>query len=172
MSDTLVLGVGNVLLTDDGAGVYAMRRLRDTFPRLENTRFIDAGTLSFVIAPDFGDANNLIVFDAADLGAAPGTVACFINNEMDDFLYAGSRSVHEVGLSDIMDFSRLLESIPPNRALIGIQPDIVEWGEYPSELIRAAIPRAIAIARNLIEVWTLPPLLPAGVREVSVHVRH
>ncbi len=171
MGETLILGVGNVLLSDDGAGVYAMRRLRESVPGLISVRYIDAGTLSFMLAPDFEDVTNLIVFDAADLKSQPGTVACFINNEMDDFLYAGSRSVHEVGLSDIMDFSRLLDSIPPNRALIGIQPDVVDWGEFPSEAVAEAIPRAVAIARNLVEVWSLPPLLPSNPSGVSLHVQ-
>ena len=76
MAKTLVLGVGNVLLADEGAGVHAMRYLQDHYD-LRNTTYLDAGTLSFTLAADIAEADNLIVFDAAQIDAKPGTVRVF-----------------------------------------------------------------------------------------------
>jgi len=73
MTRTLVLGVGNILLADEGAGVHAMRYLEEHYD-LPNTTFLDAGTLSFSLAADIADADNMIVFDAAQLGTNPGDV--------------------------------------------------------------------------------------------------
>jgi hydrogenase maturation protease len=162
MRETLVIGVGNILLMDDGAGICAMRHLRDSKPRLADTQFLDAGTLNFLLSTDIERADNLVIFDAADLGEKPGTVQCFLNEELDDFLCSGSRSAHEIGIADLMDFARLLDCVPSNRALIGLQPEIIDWGEWLSEPVEAAIPRAAGMARQLIEDWSTPSRRRAG----------
>ena len=95
MSKNLVLGVGNTLLSDEGAGVHAMHYLQTHAPDLVDTEFLDAGTLSFTLADDIASATNLIIFDAAQLDAEAGTVQVFENDELDNFLRFGRRSVHE-----------------------------------------------------------------------------
>jgi hydrogenase maturation protease len=155
MSRTLVLGVGNILLADEGAGVHAMHYLEEHYD-LPNTTFLDAGTLSFSLAADIADADNMIVFDAAQLGIEPGEVRVFEGPDMDEFLVSGRRSVHEVGFSDLMDIARLEEVLPQRYALIGIQPEKLGWGDAPSETVRRAFPRAAANAAALIFRWVKP----------------
>jgi hydrogenase maturation protease len=73
---------------------------------------------------------------------------------MDEFLGSGGRrSVHEVSLLDLMAAVALWGHLPPRRALIGIQPQIIDWSEAPSEAVAHAIPRACEHARELIERW-------------------
>ena len=155
MTRTLVLGVGNILLADEGAGVHAMRYLEEHYD-LPNTTFLDAGTLSFSLAADIANADNMIVFDAAQLDVAPGEVKVFEGADMDEFLVSGRRSVHEVGFSDLMDIARLEGVLPQKYALIGIQPELLGWGEEPSETVRRAFPRAAANAAALIFRWVKP----------------
>ena len=153
MTGTLVLGVGNILLADEGAGVHAMHYLEDTsdFP---DTAFLDGGTLSFTLAADIADAENLIVFDAAQLDAEPGAVRVFEDDEVDEFLRSGRRSVHEVGFADLMDIARLEGTLPKHYALIGIQPEQLGWGEAPGAAVTRAIPEAARCAAALIDKWT------------------
>jgi len=155
MSDTLILGVGNTLLSDDGAGVHAMSYLRDKHVTPPGTTFIDAGTLSFTLADDIASARQLIIFDAADLDADPGTIRVFDAEEFDAFLHSGKRSVHEVGFADLMDIARLQECLPERRALIGIQPGEFGWSSEPGEKVQTAIPEAARLACQLIEQWNL-----------------
>ena len=154
MSNTLVLGVGNTLLSDEGAGVHAMRYLQAHSAEDGETEFLDAGTLSFTLADDIASANNLIIFDAAQLGADPGCVRVFENEELDEFLCSGRRSVHEVGFADLMDIARLQYCLPINRALIGIQPGDLGWGEYSGTAVQAAFPKAAELAIALIRKWS------------------
>ena len=154
---TLVIGIGNVLLCDDGAGVHAVRRLAARVgPDRPDVRFLDGGTLSFTLAPAIEAADRLIVFDAARVGGPAGAVACFVDAEMDRHFGRSRRSVHEVGLLDLIDIARLTGSIPPQRALIGIEPDRIEWGETPSERVAAGIERAIEIGERLLREWPVP----------------
>ena len=153
MSHTLFLGVGNTLLSDEGAGVHAMRHLQDQGPWPDHFEFLDAGTLSFVLADAIAEATNLLIFDAAELGEQPGHVRVFEGDELDDFLLGGKRSVHEVGFADLMDIARLQDCLPVNRALIGIQPGDFGWGDRPGETVSNALPKATALARNILDRW-------------------
>jgi len=151
---TLVLGIGNTLLSDEGIGVHAIHYLQDNHSDLPNTNYIDGGTLSFTLAADIEEADHLIVIDAAQLHADPGTVKTFINDDMDRFLGQGNkRSVHEVGLLDLMHISRLTGHFPRQRALIGIQPQKLDWGESPTDAVSAAIPLACEQIVAQIRSW-------------------
>jgi hydrogenase maturation protease len=74
---------------------------------------------------------------------------------MDVFLGAARRSPHEVGLLDLFDIARLTESLPENRALIGIQPKSIEWGMSPTPPVEKALPIAVEQAENLLEQWEI-----------------
>ena len=152
MTSTLVLGVGNSLLADEGAGIHAMRYLEKHYD-LTDVTYIDAGTLSFTLASDIADADHLIVFDAAQIGTAPGGIKVLQDEEVDEFLKSGKCSVHEVGFADLMDIARLEGYMPERYALIGIQPETLGWGESPSEPVRRALPRAAANAAALVQRW-------------------
>lgn len=146
------MGVGNVLLADEGAGIHAMRFLQRNYD-LPDTTCLDAGTLSFTLASDIADADHLVVFDAAQIGAQPGGIKVFEDDAVDDFLKSGKCSVHEVGFADLLDIARLEGYLPIHYALIGIQPETLGWGEEPSESVSQALPRAAANAVALIRKW-------------------
>lgn len=153
MQTTLILGIGNTLLTDEGIGVHVLETLQNYHPHLPNVTYLDGGTLSFSLAADIQDHDQLIVIDAAQLGLEAGTVRCLEHRQMDRFLGSARRSVHEVGLLDLMDIARLTESLPEKRALIGIQPAVMDWGESPTAVVQAAIPKAVELAVDLLSHW-------------------
>ncbi len=156
-NDTLILGIGNTLLTDEGAGIHALKLLQlaysNTQPDSPNLTFIDGGTLSFTLAVWIEDCTNLIVFDATELHQPAGTVNTFVNTAMDEFLGSAKRSAHEVGLLDLMDIARLTERLPENRALIGIQPEKMGWGMQPTTSVQNALDEAVNEAVKLITQW-------------------
>ncbi|MHB8698100.1 MAG: HyaD/HybD family hydrogenase maturation endopeptidase [Sulfuricaulis sp.] len=155
---TLVLGLGNTLLGDEGAGVYAMLALQQQHPEFADVEFLDGGTLSFTLAGPIEEADNLIVMDATQLKQKPGAVHVFEGEDMDSFL-SGNRksSVHEVSLMDLLVIARLAEALPARRALIGIQPEYIDWSDVPTDTVARAIPVACDLATNLIEKWRQAP---------------
>jgi hydrogenase maturation protease len=154
MPNTLVLGIGNSLLRDEGVGVHLVRRLEAEAPDAgAGIRFVDGGTLSFTLAADIESAERLIVVDASQLDAVPGTVRVFVDTEMDRFVGTGKRSVHEVGLIDLLDIARLTDSLPRERALVAIQPDNLTWGCELSPAVADAVPLATEEVRRLIRNW-------------------
>lgn len=155
MKQTLVLGIGNVLLADEGVGVWALNQLLQQYAYLPDVRFLDGGTLSFTLAADIEESDHLLVLDAAQLGTGvlPGTVKTFEDVKMDAFLGAARRSVHEVGLIDLMDIARLTERVPSRRAIIGVQPEYLDWGDEPTEPLRKAMPQIDAEFRRILNDW-------------------
>jgi hydrogenase maturation protease len=151
---TLILGIGNTLLQDEGAGVHAIRQLAEQAARRDDIELMDGGTLSFSLAGAIEDAENLIVIDAAQYGGEPGTTRVFLGDQMDSFV-GGNRklSVHEVSLLDLLMIARLADRLPRQRALIGIQPHSIDWGETPSLPVAGAIRLACDQAMQLVAEW-------------------
>jgi hydrogenase maturation protease len=100
------------------------------------------------------ESDAVLVIDAAELGAEPGAVRVFEGEAMDAFVGSGGRkSVHEVGLHDLMAVAALAGRLPERRALIGIQPQELGWGDAPSARVAEGIGHACARAQEIIERW-------------------
>lgn len=150
----MLLGVGNILLTDEGVGVHAVNRLEATLGPRDDVAVIDGGTLSFTLAAPIADCDGLIVIDTAQLHAAPGTVRIFHGADMDAFLATGPKtSVHEVSLMEVLGMAHAQDALPARRALIGVQPERFGWGEAPTPAVAAAIPVACALAEATLKEW-------------------
>jgi hydrogenase maturation protease len=150
---TLILGLGNVLLADEGVGAHAVHRLESEGPSDGSLVLMDGGTLSFTLAVPIGDCPRLIVIDAAVLGDAPGTVRVFEDDAMDRQLTQHAASVHEVSLADLLDMARLTDTLPVRRALVGIEPALVDWGDGLTPAVEAALPQVLALVRALLARW-------------------
>ena len=165
MQKTLILGIGNTLLSDEGIGLHVLATLQHKHPELEDVEYLDGGTLSFTLAGWIEEADRLIIIDAAEFHQAPGTVRTLSDEEMDRFLGLPKRSVHEVSLLDLLDISRLTHSLPEPRVLVGIQPQKIDWGDNPSPDVAAAIPHAVEAIEQLLRDWGHLPgaeKVPAG----------
>jgi len=149
----VVLGIGNSLLADDGVGVHAIRCLREAVPG-DDIEWLDAGTLNFSLLQYLDNARALIVIDAAELHAPPGTVRVFQGAEMDQAVGAGQHSsVHEAGLADLMTMARFKGCLPEHRALISVQPQRIDWGDELSPPVAAALSSICEQARLLALRW-------------------
>jgi hydrogenase maturation protease len=115
---------------------------------------LDGGTLSFTLAGPIADHGSLIVIDAARFGGAPGAVRRFEGQDMDLYLRGVRKSAHEVGLVDLLDLARLSETLPPRRALVGVEPEILGWGDSPGEAVRLALPRVVEEVQGLLDRWS------------------
>ncbi len=149
----LVLGFGNILLGDDGAGVQLVERLRAQLPN-SGYEFVDGGTMSFSLLSHVESTNSMLVIDAAELGEPAGSIQLFENDGMDRFLKGSRRrTVHEVGLVDLLDMARLQGCLPRRRALLCIQPAVIDWSETLSPPVAAALPTAANQALALLSRW-------------------
>ena len=146
----LIIGVGNILRSDEGIGIHALKYIEPYVSHINEVSCIDGGTLSFDLLEPLSEAEWLIVIDAAQLNKPAGTVERFIDQEMDRFLQQTSlRSVHDVSLIKMFSALRLLDRLPKQRALIGIQPASLAWGDTLSHPVHASL---TTIANTLFDV--------------------
>ncbi|MGD2019578.1 MAG: hydrogenase maturation protease [Thiohalocapsa sp.] len=150
---TLILGLGNVLLTDEALGAAVLEALAPLAAADPDIALMDGGTLSFTLAGPIGEAARLVVVDAARMGQAPGTVRVLEGEAMDAQLSKHANNVHEVSLADLFDIARLTDSLPAQRALVGVEPAQVDWGSELSPAVAAAVPRAVAEIDALLTRW-------------------
>jgi hydrogenase maturation protease len=96
----------------------------------------------------------MLVVDAADLDSVPGAIQLFEGVAMDRFLAsARRRTVHEVGLIDLLDMARLQDCLPSRRALLCIQPHCIDWSRTLSAPVAQALPAAARQAQALLQRW-------------------
>ena len=153
-ANTLVLGLGNTVLSDDGVGVHVVRQLETEGALGAGIRLQDGGTIGLGLLPDIASSGALIVVDAAEIGATPGAIKVFEGPEMDAQVGKNKGSVHEIALADVMTAAAISDTQPPKRALVAIQPAEVGWGTEPTAPVAAAIPEACRKIEELIEQWS------------------
>lgn len=167
----LVLGIGNILLQDEGIGIHLLKFMEKFFPAFPDVTYLDGGTLSFTLASEIEEHDHLLVLDAVELHAEPGTLCCYEDEAMDHFLGTAKRSAHEVGLLDLMDIARLSGHLPKHRALVGIQYETFAWGEEPTSTVKGNIPLAGRLAANLLQKWEAeehPPCQPRKTLKLEI----
>ena len=153
-ASTVVLGLGNVIHSDDGAGVHAVQRLKEEPDVPQDIALIEGGTLGLEVLPYLWDAVRILVLDAVDLGQPAGTVVCLTGDEIRSLRRSGS--VHLVGLADLLGALQLVANPPQEIVLLGVQPASTEWGTELSQEVQVAIPQLVRAARELLCRWSQP----------------
>ncbi len=135
----LVLGLGNVLCSDDGLGVMAVSALMRAFEWPPEVEVLDGGTLGLALLPYVEEAEAAILVDAIRGDAAPGSFMRLEGAEV----AAGVEhrlSPHQVGVADLLDGARWLGRYPTRVVLLGLVPATIELGVGCSPAVQAALP--------------------------------
>jgi hydrogenase maturation protease len=135
----LVLGLGNLLCGDDGAGVAAVELLRERFQAPDGARVLDGGTLGLSLLPYVEDSRDAILVDAIRADGPPGSPVRL--EGFDVPLAAMERlSVHQVGVADLLGGAHLVGRLPHRLILLGVVPESIELRFGCSASVEAALP--------------------------------
>ena len=152
--DVLVLGLGNTLLADDGVGVHVVRRLARDRHAPPGLHAVDGGTLGFRLLDHVTRSDAVLVIDAADFGEPGGTIRLLDRDALASHISRGGRrSAHEAGLVDLLTLARLDGWAPGRLALLGIQPQLIDWGEQLSEPVAHSVATACRAAVQTVLAW-------------------
>lgn len=149
---TLVLGVGNVLMGDDGLGPAVLARLLQEWRLPPEVSCLDGATGGLALLPEIEDAERVLLIDAIDVGAAPGSDVVLERGEFPR--YCGPRlSPHEVGLTDVLALARLRGTLPRQAAAIGLQPGAISASPGLSEAVAARLPDLVGHVVERLVAW-------------------
>lgn len=138
----LLLGIGNILLGDEGAGCRIIEELERRFLFPENVILMDGGTAGMELLTPIGDADCLIIIDAFYGGYPPGTVVRIEGQDVPAF-FLSRVSPHQIGISDVLAAARLSDQLTAEIMLFGIEPESMELGLNLSEPVRKGMEKII-----------------------------
>lgn len=145
----LVLGLGNVLCTDDGVGVAAVEELTRTYRLPSEVRALDGGTLGLSLLHCFEPGQEAVLVDAVAVDRPPGTLVR-LDGEQVAPAVRERLSMHQVGVSDLLDALRLLGIHPPRMVLLGLVPASLELGVELSPPVARSLPALVtAVAEEI-----------------------
>src|SRR5512138_3373539 len=145
MPKTLILGVGNLLLSDDGVGVRVIQRL-ETNPDLPaEVQLLDGGTCGLDLLQYLEGVENLVVVDAADFGEPPGSITRIERESVPAFLEQ-KISPHEINLPELLFSAKLIGIYPRRVVVLGIQPESLAVGMDLSPAVDARVDQLAAMA--------------------------
>ncbi len=147
----LVLGVGNSLLGDDGAGIHLVTQMSRLSAGWEGeVEFLEGGTRGLALLDDVAGRFALVLLDAVALGADPGTVHVRRDGEVLNLSHRGS-TAHEGNAGELLAVAGLLGELPQYIMMVGIEPLLLGTRIGLSEPVRQAVPAALEAARRVVE---------------------
>ena len=135
----LVLGLGNILMSDEGVGVRVVEALEQRWCMPEGVNVVDGGTCGMDMLDLIASHDTLVVVDAVKTGAPPATVVRLSGDAVPAF-FKGKLSPHQLGLSDLLATLRLQGEAPETLVLFGCVPERMEVRLDLSPAIAARVP--------------------------------
>jgi hydrogenase maturation protease len=149
---TVVIGLGNPLMGDDGLGLAALERLQQNWEIPPGVELVDGGTWGLSLLPVIEDAGRVLLIDAIDTGEAPGTGSVIPRERLPRYL-ATKVSPHQVDLRDVLALAELRGTLPADTTAIGLQPARVEWGNELSHEVRSRLDDLVNSVVRLLGTW-------------------
>lgn len=154
----LVLGVGNLVMGDDGVGVRVVQRIQREYRMPGHVEIMDGGTLGLDILPRLDGVGRLLMVDAVETGHGPGTCVRLAGEEI-PLVLENRISPHQMGIRDLLGVARLIGSLPQEIVLIGVQPGNIEMGTELTPDVKAKVDVMLSNTLKELEIWGVRPEL-------------
>lgn len=151
---TVVIGLGNPLMADDGLGLAAVARLQEAWQLPEGVEVVDGGTWGMNLLPVIEDAGRVLLVDAITTGARPGTLHLLERARIPRYL-ATKISPHQVDLRDVLALAELRGTLPAQTVAIGLEPEAVELSNTLTDTLRVRLDDLVDQIVSQLEAWGL-----------------
>jgi hydrogenase maturation protease len=149
---TVVLGLGNMLMADDGVGLAALARLEEEWFIPRDVELVDGGTWGMNLLPVIERADRVVILDAIDLGDPPGTLIRLEGDEIPRFLGV-KLSPHQIDLREVLALAALRGTLPGEVIALGIQPARVEMSTTLSPVVSGRMDQLVHLAAEILYDW-------------------
>lgn len=149
---TVVLGVGNVLMGDDGLGLVALEQFRGRGPFDPPVELVDGGTWGMNLLHVVEGAERLLILDAINTGHEPGEVVELWGERIPHYL-SHKLSPHQIDLREVLALADLRGTLPAELVAIGMQPERVDWGVGLTPKLETALPAMLGRVKSVLRAW-------------------
>ncbi len=146
-----VMGIGNILMQDEGIGVHIVRKL-ETYQFHPHIDLIDGGNMGMDLLPFFDEHDKIIIVDAVDFEKEAGFIDIIENDDI-LALFTTKMSLHHLGLKDVLSYAKLLGQTPEDLCLVGIQPEKVELSMQLSDTVNSRCDKMINLVLEKLKQW-------------------
>lgn len=153
-----IIGVGNILLRDEGVGPKVAEILKKNYKFEPEIEIIDGGTLGLDLLPFIEKFKKIIIIDIVDFQRKPGYVGVLKGDEIPPYLKTRF-SMHHVGVQDLLEVARLMDIMPEELFLVGIQPETIDMGLDLSDTVAGKINELIKKVFDILESWGIKCVL-------------
>lgn len=153
----LVLGIGNLVMSDDGIGVMVVQLVGKRYRFPGHVTILDGGTLGLDLLPRIEEAQRLLIVDAVQTGAAPGTLVR-LTGEQIPLALESRLSPHQIGLRDLLNVSSLLGHAPVETVLWGVQPESIEMALGLTPPVQEQLEPLAGMVLLELAAWGVVPL--------------
>jgi hydrogenase maturation protease len=154
---TLVLGIGNLVMSDDGIGVRVVQELATRYRFPAEVLVLDGGTLGLDLLPYLEGVDRLLIVDAVTTGGEPGNLVRLVGDDI-PVVFATKLSPHQMGLQDLLAVSRLLGHEPVEMVLWGVHPASIEMAMELTPAVAAQVEPLIDCCLQELARWGIIPL--------------
>ncbi|WP_110954401.1 HyaD/HybD family hydrogenase maturation endopeptidase [Anaerosinus massiliensis] len=165
MEKITVLGIGNIILQDEGFGVHVVEQLQQAYDFPEHVQVLDGGTLGMELMNFIIGTDKLIIVDAINGDSAPGTFFRFANEEVKAY-FQEKVSMHELGIQDVLAALEVTEQPVGEVIVMGAEPFVVEAGVGLTKEMSGLVEQAKALVLKELKAWQI---VPAFKTKQSVH---
>ena len=139
---SLVLGIGNVLLQDEGVGIHALAELRRRFIFDDDVEFLDGGTAGVELLRYLDGQDRILIIDAVAAGHPPGTVFRVEGEDVPRMFHVRI-SPHQIGLSDVLATAMISDSLPGEMVMFGVEPAMMTMGLALTPTVEASLEKLV-----------------------------
>jgi len=139
---TLVLGIGNVLLQDEGVGIHALNEIRRRFELDDEIELLDGGTAGVELLRYLDGREHVVVIDAIAAGHPPGTVFR-VEGEDVPRTFHQRISPHQIGLSDVLATALITDTLPAKIVMFGVEPLTIKTGLALTPVVEASLDKLV-----------------------------
>jgi hydrogenase maturation protease len=151
-----VLGIGNILYSDEGLGVHVLPALRKALNGRKQVEIIEGATDGLRLLGPVEEAEYLIVIDAIHAEEEPGTIIVLKGGEIPAY-FSRKLSIHQIGFQEVLQAAKWRGKWPKEVMLFGIQPASLAFGIGLSEEVKQAVPALIDAVVEQIDRWGIGP---------------
>ena len=139
----IFLGLGNILLKDEGIGVHIIQELEKcSLP--ENCELIDGGTAGLDCLPPINEIEKLVIIDAIKGNKAPGTIYSLRPEHLIEDSSCEALSLHQVGIIELLSMAKKAGSLPGEVIIIGVEPKEIGWGLELTDCLKQKVPAILS----------------------------
>ncbi len=163
-----VMGIGNVLLRDEGFGVKLIHILEAKYTFPENVKLIDGGTAGIFLSPEIDELDKLLIVDVVIASGKPGDIITLKKEDLLSGKFNIKVSPHQLGLQEILLLNEMKGTCPKEIEFIGVIPETVETGTSLSKTLELKLNEVEKLAIEKLKTWNAEPKLRESNSDIKV----